>query len=171
MKTICFVLLALAGLLSPGIASAASLGALSFGDIGADVFVATGPTFSQDYDFHLNNNNVTLLAAGAGQHSGAFNISNITLELYQDVKDPAHLLGSVTGLHSIAFDSVADFSKHLGAGDYILSIFGNIAAGTKAFIAVAATPNVGSVPIPAAGLLFMTGLVGLGVIKMRKQSQ
>lgn len=170
MKMIRIVLLALAGLLSPGIASAASLGALSFGDIGSDVFVATGPTFARDYSFHLNNNNVTLTAAGAGQHSGGFNINNITLELYKDIKDPAHLLGSTNGLHSTAFESVADFGHVLGIGDYILSVFGNITAGSKAFIAVAAAPNiaVNQTPLPAAGIMFLTGLVGLGLVKVRK---
>jgi len=64
----------------------------------------------------------------------------------------------------------------LGAGSYVVKIWGILASGQtsvgyKGFVAAFETsPSVTPTPIPAAGVMFMTALAGLGFLAHRRKT-
>jgi hypothetical protein len=149
-------------------AQAVSIGTLSAGSHFSDVITSNGPTFSRDYSFHLNNtpDGLTILATGFGQTHPGFGISSVTLDLF----DAAHMLiTSATGATLASLDSFNATGFGLPGGDYLLSIFGDVIPGRKAFVSVSIAANVSSVvPIPAAILMSLTGLGALGGLALRR---
>jgi hypothetical protein len=163
--------LALAAGISIAPAAATNIGTLAVGTPYSDTITSSGPTFANDYTFHLDgtSSGVTVLGNGQGQHSGSFNIDSITVELFDSA---SHLLASATGTTLASFDSFAQSGSALGAGDYLFKVFGDVHPGKSAFVLVSlAANNVAATPIPAAGLMLLTGLGVLGGVAVRRRSK
>jgi hypothetical protein len=152
-------------------AAATNIGTLAVGTPYSDSITSSGATFGNDYNFHLDGtaSGVTVLGNGQGQSSGGFNIDSITVELFDSA---SNLLASATGTTLAAFDSFAQSGTALGAGDYLFKVFGDVHPGKEAFVVVSlAANNVASTPIPAGGLMLLTGLGVLGGVAVRRRSK
>ncbi|HEY4162312.1 MAG TPA: VPLPA-CTERM sorting domain-containing protein [Dongiaceae bacterium] len=150
-------------------AQAVNIGTLSSGSHFSDVITSNGPTFSQDYNFHLNNTigGLTILATGFGQTHPGFGISSVTLDLFDATNT---LITSATGATLASLDSFNATGLGLQGGDYLLTIFGNVTPTKKAFVSVSIAANASSVvPIPAAILMSLTGLSALGGLALRRR--
>src|SRR3954469_14259045 len=163
-------LLALATGLAAHPAQAVTVGVLPVGGAYADTISSAGPTFTEDYNFELGagTSNLTVLATGIGQTSPDFGVALLELSLY----DSAHnLIAFASGSPIVGFDSFAQTGIGLGAGAYLLSVFGKVTAGKDAFVAISLAANqIETVPIPATGLLLLTGLGALGGLAARRRS-
>jgi hypothetical protein len=161
--------LALAIGLSARPAHATNIGTLAVGTSYADTIKSAGPTFARDYDFHLDGTatGVSLLATGLGQTSPSFGIDSMTIQLFNSANS---LITSASGAPIAFFDSFAKTGIALGAGDYLLKVFGDVTAGKQAFVSVSlAANNVAATPIPASGLMLLTGIGALGVAGFRRR--
>lgn len=159
-------------LLAVGIAAqpaqATSIGNLSIGDSYSATIASSGPTFSQDYDFTLTSSatGITILATAFGQTSPTNGVDNLEIGLF----DSSHnLIASAAGSPIAFFDSFAQSGLALGAGSYLFSIFGEVTAGKQAFVVISLAANAAQTPIPAAGLMLLTGLGALGGIAVRRR--
>jgi MYXO-CTERM domain-containing protein len=148
---------------------ATSIGTLSPGSHYSDVIKSNGPNFSNDYSFHLSSpvEGMTILATGLGETSSVYGISSINLRLFDAAST---LISSVTGATAATMDSFHQSGIALGTGDYLLSVFGNVVSGKKAFVSVSIAANsVGKVPLPAAILMGLTGLSALGGLALHRR--
>ncbi|WP_395016802.1 FxDxF family PEP-CTERM protein [Dongia sp.] len=151
-------------------AHATSVGLIATGDAYADTISSTGPTFNADYDFQLDGSGggVTVLATGFGQTSSTTGVDLLELALYDSA---SNLIASAAGSPIAFFDSFAQSGLALGAGSYLLTVFGQVTAGKQAFVSVSIAANVAQTPIPAAGLLLLSGLGALGGIAARRRTK
>jgi MYXO-CTERM domain-containing protein len=165
----------LAGILAIGAAviaqpaQAVSIGTLSEGSHYSDVIESNGPTYSRDYSFHLNSpvDGMTILATGLGETSPAFGISSVNLKLFDAAST---LISSATGTVAATMDSFHLSNIALASGDYLLSVFGDVVPGKKAFVSVSIAANaIGNAPIPASILMGLTGLVALGGLALHRR--
>jgi hypothetical protein len=167
----CFVaLLMLAlGVATPA-AHATSVGLIATGDAYADTISSSGPTFNADYDFQLDGGGggVTVLASAFGQSSNTTGVDLLQLALYDSA---SNLIASASGSPIAFFDSFAQSGLALGAGSYLLTVFGQVTAGKQAFVAISIAANVAQTPIPAAGLLLLSGLGALGGVAARRRAK
>jgi hypothetical protein len=152
-------------------AQATSIGILPIGGSYSDTISSSGPTFSQDYDFELapGTRNVSILATSLGQTSSDFGVDLLKIALY----DSSHnVIASASGAPFAFFDSFAQSGIALNAGAYLFTVFGQVTAGKEAFVSISlAANNVASAPIPAAGLMLLTGLGALGGLAARRRSK
>jgi len=151
-------------------AQAASIGLLAEGDSYSDTISSSGPTFSAEYEFELASSatGLTLLASAFGQTSTTTGVDNLVIGLY----DSAHtLLASAAGAPIAYFDSFAQSGLPLTAGTYFFTIFGDVATGKQAFVVISLAANAAETPIPAAGVMLLTGLAALGGLAARRRKK
>jgi hypothetical protein len=165
-----FALVALAAGLAIHPAQAVTVGTLPVGGSYSNTISSNGPTFTRDYNFDLGAgvHNVTVLATGIGQTSPHHGVDLLQLSLY----DSSHnLIAFDSGTPLVGFDSFAQSGIGLGAGAYLLTVFGQVTAGKSAFVSISLAANeIAATPIPAAGLLLLTGLGALGGFAARRRS-
>jgi hypothetical protein len=169
-RSTCFgfiAVLALAVGLAAQPARATSIGVLNTGDSFSDTISSGGPTFTRDYDFTLTSAaGITILATALGQTSSTTGVDNLEISLF----DSSHnLIASDSGSPIAFFDSFAQSGIALGAGAYLFTIFGEVTAGKDAFVSISLAANAAQTPIPAAGLMLLTGLGALGGIAARRR--
>jgi hypothetical protein len=156
-----------AGLAAP--AQSATVGLLSVGDSYSNTITSSGPTFSRDYSFELAGDpmGITVLATAFGQTSPTNGVDLLEISLYDSA---SHLLASASGTPLAFFDSFNQSGVALGAGAYLLTVMGQVTAGKTAFVSVSLAANAAETPIPAAGLLLLTGVGVLGGIAVRRRA-
>jgi hypothetical protein len=169
-RSTCFgfiAVLALAVGLAAQPAKATSIGVLNTGDSFSDTISSNGPTFTRDYDFTLASAaGITILATALGQTSSTTGVDNLEIGLF----DSSHnLIASASGSPIAFFDSFAQSGIALGAGAYLFTVFGEVTAGKDAFVSISLAANAAKTPIPAAGLMLLTGLGALGGIAARRR--
>ena len=149
-------------------AQAANIGILNPGDSYSDTISSNGPSFSQDYTFELTSSaGISVLASAQGQTSNDFGVDALTISLYDDA---SNLIASASGAPAVFFDSFSQSGIALGVGTYLFNIVGDVTAGKKAFVALSIAANqVTATPIPAAGLMLLTGLGALGGLAYRRR--
>jgi hypothetical protein len=154
---------------APASASPIAIGTLADGASYSDTISSNGPSFTQDYTFHLDSslNGLTILATAFGQSAATFGVDMLTIGLY----DSAHnLIADASGAPLAGLDSFAQSGVALTAGDYLLSILGDVTAGKSAFVSVSIAANgVIATSIPAAGILLLSGLGALGAAAWRRR--
>jgi hypothetical protein len=145
------------------------VGTLNPGDSFSDT-ISSSSDFSQDYQFDLvSTAGLTILASAFGQTSPANGIDNLTINLYDS---GSNLLATGSGTPIAFFDSFNQSGVALGAGAYLLTVLGTVTAGHSAFVLVSLAANdVGQVPIPAAGLMLLTGLGAIGGLAVRRRAK
>ena len=145
------------------------VGTLNPGDSFSDT-ISSSSDFSQDYQFDLvSTAGLTILSSAFGQTSPANGIDNLTINLYDS---GSNLLATGSGTPIAFFDSFNQSGVALGAGAYLLTVLGTVTAGHSAFVLVSLAANdVGQVPIPAAGLMLLTGLGALGGLAVRRRAK
>ena len=151
-------------------AQAVSIGLLAQGDAYADTIASSGPTFSEEYDFQLASSTygLTILATALGQTSATMGVDNLTIGLYDSSNI---LIASASGAPSAFFDSFAQSGLALAAGSYLFTIDGAVTAGKQAFVSISLAVNAAQTPIPAAGLLLLTGVGALGALAARRRAK
>jgi hypothetical protein len=163
------MVLASATLATPAFATSVNIGTLGVGKSFSDTIQSPGPTIGRDYDFHLDQtvSGVTVLATGLGQSGGGFGLDSVTISLF----DAAHdLIATATGATLASFDSFLNSGIALKAGDYLFTVLGDVTPGKQGFISVSlAANNVATTPIPAGGLMLVTGLGALGGLALRRR--
>lgn len=163
-----FAVLALAmGLLATP-AAATSIGTLAAGSSFSDTISSNGPTFNQDFSFHLDGTaGLTILATALAQSGGTFGVDSMTITLLDAAN---HVIAFATGAPLVGLDSFNQSGQALGAGDYVLNILGDVTPGKQAFVLVSlAANNVADAPIPAAGLMLVTGIGAIGGLAIRRR--
>jgi len=151
-------------------AQATTIGVLPVGSSYSDTISSSGPTFSRDYNFTLNGSasGLTVLATALGQTSPSFGVDLLDIALYDSA---SNLIASASGVPFASFDSFAQSGLALQAGDYLFTVFGQVTAGKEAFVSISlAANNVASAPLPAAGLMLLTGLGALGGVALRRRA-
>jgi hypothetical protein len=153
----------------PAFATTVDVGTLGVGKSFSDTIQSPGPSIGQDYTFHLDQSatGVTVLATALGQQGGSFGIDTVTIQLFTAAHD---LIATATGSTLASLDSFLSSGLALQAGDYLFSVLGNVTAGKQGFISVSLAANtVAATPIPAGGLLLLTGLGALGGLGIRRR--
>jgi hypothetical protein len=150
-------------------AQAVNIGTLTVGSHFSDVITSGGPNFSRDYTFHLNNTleGLTILATAFGQTHPGFGIDSVGIKLFDS---SSTLLASVAGAELASLDSFKISGAGLPGGNYLMSIFGDVTPGKKAFVSVSIAANASVIPIPGAIVLALTGLGALGGVALRRRS-
>jgi len=156
--------------ISAGPASATNIGLLPVGSSFSDTISSSGPTFSQSYSFSLDSNatHVSILATALAQTSAQLGVDAMDIALYDSSNN---LIASASGAPLASFDSLAQTGIGLTAGDYLFTIFGLVTEGRDAFVSISIAANniVAQTPIPAAGLMLLTGLGALGGVALRRR--
>jgi hypothetical protein len=150
-------------------AHATNIGTLAVGSSYSDTIKSNGPTFTQDYDFHLDGTGagLTVLATALGQTSSSFGVDLLKISLFDSA---SNLIATATGAPLVGFDSFAQSALALAPGNYLFTVFGDVTAGKKAFVSISLAANdITHAPIPASGLMMLTGLVGLGGLALRSR--
>jgi hypothetical protein len=148
-------------------AHATSIGLLPVGGSYSDTISSSGPTFSRDYDFQLAGaSDLTILATAFGETSPAQGVDLLKISLYDSA---SNLIATASGTPIAFFDSFQDSGILLGAGAYLFTVFGKVTPGKLAFVSVSLAANHVT-PIPAAGLMMLTGLGALGGLVWRRRS-
>ncbi|HVO02760.1 MAG TPA: hypothetical protein VMT54_11195 [Candidatus Cybelea sp.] len=143
----------------PAGAATVNAGNLSPGDSFSDTISSPGPTYAQDYSFHLTGSGqLTVLATALSQTSDKFGVDSINLKLFDA---SMNLITSASGTPIAFFDSFHDTGIALSTGNYLLSVFGDVTAGKKAFLSISIAAN-DTAPIPASALMMLTALAALG---------
>lgn len=153
-------------------AQAVTVGVLPVGDTYAKSVSADGPNFTRDFHFELGAgaNNVTILASALAADGGDFGINNLIIRLFDESTNVK--LAEASGAPFAFFDSFASSGLLLGPGAYLFRLIGDVPADKDAFVQVAISANsINQVPIPAAGLLLLTGLGALGGLAARRRSK
>lgn len=146
-------------------AATVNIGTLGDGDSFSQIIKPAGPSFTQDYDFHLDPGvGFTILASGQAKTGGGYGLDSLTVSILQG----ATVLATASGVPLAGLDTFAQTGHLLGAGDYIFRVFGDVTAGQKAAIQVA-IGAVAQTPIPASGLMLLTGLGVLGGLTVRRR--
>jgi len=164
--------LAAAVVLTAGLAAptqAASIGVLPVGGAYVDTISSTGADINESYNFELGADatNVTLLANSQSQTSDDFGIDFMTIALYDAGNN---LLVEASGATEAFFDSFADAGIALNAGSYLFTVFADVTTGKNAFLTITLAANpVSAVPLPAGGLLLLTGLGALSAFAWRRR--
>jgi hypothetical protein len=141
------------------------IGTMGAGDSFSQTIFPAGPSFTQDYDFHLDPGvGFTVLASGLAKTGGGFGLDSLTVSILQG----ATVLATASGVPLAGLDTFAQTGNLLGAGDYVFRVFGDVTAGQKAAILVA-IGTVAQTPIPASGLMLLTGLGVLGGVTLRRR--
>ena len=143
-------------------AQAVSIGTLNVGTPFSDVIESPGPTFSQDYDFHLDaHSQLTVVAAAQAQASSNFSVDALTISLF-DASNT--LIATDSAVPLASFDSFDQSGISLVEGDYVIRVFGDVTPGFSAFVnvAIAANDFAAITPIPGALVMLLTALGGLG---------
>jgi hypothetical protein len=109
---------------------------------------------------------LTILATAFGQASPDHGVDLLKIALYDSA---SNLIASASGTPIAFFDSFQDSGILLGAGAYLFSVFGQVTPGKLAFVSVSLAANHVT-PIPAAGLMMLTGLGALGGLIWRRRS-
>lgn len=160
-------LLTLATGMAPLPAHATSIGILPVGGSFSDTISSGGPTFTQNYDFQLAGaSDLTILATALGETSPIQGVDLLKISLFDS---SSNLIATASGAPFVFFDSFAQTGIQLGAGAYLFSVFGQVTAGKQAFVSVSLAANHVT-PIPAAGLMLLTGLGALGGLAWRRRS-
>jgi hypothetical protein len=150
-------------------AQAVNIGTLNVGSHFSDVIQSTGPTYTRDYNFHLNNTaeGMTILATGFGQTHPGFQVNSVNINLFDAA---ATLLASATGATLASLDSSFQTGGGLPGGDYLLRIFGDVTPGKKAFVSVSIAANsTNVVPVPGAIVLALTGIGAVGGLALHRR--
>jgi hypothetical protein len=163
-----FLMLALGIAAQP--AHATTIGLIPTGDSYSDTITSAGPTFTQDYKFELGSSStgLSVLATAFGQTSNTIGVDLLKLSLYDS---GSNLIAEGSGSPVAFFDSFAQSGVALGAGAYLLTVFGQVTAGKTAFVSLSIAANAAQTPIPAAGLLLLSGLGALGGIAVRRRAK
>jgi hypothetical protein len=150
-------------------AQAVNIGLLPSGGSYSDTITSNGPTFTQDYNFTLDatTNGLTVLATSLGQTNSDVGVDLLEIKLYDSSNN---LIASGSGAPFAFFDSFAQSGIALGAGAYLFTIFGQVTAGKSAFVSISLAANQVA-PIPAAGIMLLTGLGALGGLAARRRSR
>jgi hypothetical protein len=153
---------------APNPAHATTIGVLPIGGSYSDTISSGGPTFSRDYNFELvgAGTDLTILATAFGQTSPDHGVDLLQIALYDSA---SNLIASASGTPIAFFDSFAQSGISLGAGAYLFTVFGQVTAGKQAFVLISLAANHVT-PIPAAGLMMLTGLGALGGLAWRRRS-
>jgi hypothetical protein len=152
-------------------AQATTIGVLPVGGSYSNTISSSGPTFSRDYNFDLapGTSGVTILATAFGQTSADFGVDLLQIALYDSA---SHLIASASGAPLAFFDSFSQSGVALSAGAYLFTVFGQVTPGKDAFVSISLAANqIAATPIPAAGLLLLTGLGALGAVGLRRRSK
>ena len=122
-------------------ASATSIGTITPSSPYADTITSSGPTFTRDYTFHLDSavGGLTVLSTALGQTSSAYGVDSLTLGLFDASNNP---IANASGAPIAFLDSFAQTGVALGAGDYLLSVFGTVTAGKDAFVVISMPPSI-----------------------------
>jgi hypothetical protein len=155
--------------LAAGPAQAVTIGVLPVGGSYSDTISSSGPTFSRDYNFQLasGTSNISILATAFGQTSADFGVDLLQIALYDSA---SNLIASDSGSPIAWFDSFSQSGIALGAGSYLFTVLGQVTAGKDAFVSISLAANqINTVPIPAAGLMLLTGLGALGGLAVRRR--
>jgi hypothetical protein len=150
-------------------ANATNIGTLDVGSSYSDTIKSDGPTFTRDYNFHLNSagTQVTLLATSLSQTSPSFGVDDMTIKLFDSANN---LITSATGAPIAFFDSFAKTGLSLSAGDYLFTVFGDVTAGKEAFVSVSLAANsIAGAPIPGSVLMLLTSLGVLGGFALHRR--
>ena len=150
-------------------AQATSIGLLPTGGSYSDTITSNGPTFNGSYDFTLDSSamGLTVLATAFGQSSPTNGVDLLEIALYDSA---SNLIASASGSPLAFFDSFSQSGIALGAGAYLFTIFGEVTPGKTAFVSISLAANNAQTPIPAAGLLLLTGLGALGGLAARRRA-
>src|SRR3954463_12638248 len=143
-----FALLALATGFAAHPAHAVTVGILPVGGSYSDTITSSGPNFTEDYNFELGagTSNVTILATAIGQTSVDFGVDLLEVSLYDSANN---LVAFATGSPIVGFDSFAQSGIGLGAGAYLLTVFGKVTAGKDAFVSISLAANqIWNRPVP-----------------------
>ena len=167
MMVLCAGLLAIGLAGQPASASTFDLGVITPGD-NTHGFVANFgsgiSSFEDTIKFSLTAISTSLIGKIKDIAFGGVNSLNFQLDLFNE-SDPSTSLGTFTDLSgtSLAFSYL-----DLAAGDYFFRVMGD--TGPKGNIYKYRFSASTEVPIPAALLLFATGLGGLGFVRLRRRN-
>jgi hypothetical protein len=148
-------------------AHATSIGLLPVGGSFSDAFSSSGPTFTRNYDFQLAGaSDLTILATAFGETSAIHGVDLLKISLFDS---SSNLIAQASGAPITFFDTFAQTGTTLGAGAYLFTVFGQVTAGKSAFVSISLAANHVT-PIPAAGIMLLTGLGALGGLAWRRRS-
>src|SRR5258707_12705630 len=85
-------------------ANATNIGTLAVGSSFSDTIASNGPTFTQDYNFHLDGTGaeLTVLATALSQTSGTFGVDLLKISLFDSA---SNLIASASRAPLVGFDS------------------------------------------------------------------
>jgi len=148
-------------------AQAVNIGTLPEGGSYSDTISSNGPTFSDEYNFTLDSsmNGLTVLATSLGQTDATHGVDSLVIKLFDSSNN---LIASATGTPFAWFDSFSQSGIALGAGAYLFTVFGQVTAGKQAFVSISLAANAVT-PIPAAGIMLLSGLGALGGLALRRR--
>lgn len=128
--------------------------------------VPPGPSFGDAYTFSLASESDLSASAVANNLLPAFGLTSGLVQLFKVEAGPDQLVGA------FAFDGTTGSTPYtfssLASGDYFYLVSGFVSGVHGALYSLAST--VTPVPEPGMSLLFVAGLLGLGVIARRRMT-